>query len=859
MSIGPDGTGVVKGYHIGPGADLAGADLTEADLTDADLTGADLSDADLRGAVLENVTLKNVNLSGADLRRFRVIRSSLSDVDFGASDLREAYFDAVSFINNISFNDSNLLAAYFNKVSFINNISFNGANLRGVTILISGSNMLGVSLKNAVLNNASILVWPIGYPGAASGAPEEFISGRQINEAKSIKALAIAGLGADRHILKGINFSYKNVAGLQLSRLEVQGADFYGADLRGAEFRSCNIIDSDFSCCQLSAAVFSGNSDRVKYPQTLVGCSFNDAFLQFSKFSDILIGLEAYGRAESIRTNSNDFRNARLEGAIFSRCSILVEQFDGAEADYADLDECELFDRNLARVPEQYFIRERDNINGLKISPGAHLERADLSGQDLRGVDLTSAHLEGANLSHADLSFSSLKDADLEGAHLDHAFLRAVDIDGATLRGADLRKSRITSAAYEAQKIKEGAKLRPTGRSADDMIEKSWRRRVRGADFSDADLSGAHIGDIYFSGREDKNNLPTNLKNANFYDTDLDIVVFDGTALPKANFKNSRISQSRYIDADLSGAEFDNSYIHRSYLEKVNLAGASFRDAKIDLVSIYSDHYDDADFSGGNISSSNFYPGEYVPHKHADLRKAKFKGATIDEETELGRPNRWPPSLKKYFAPFISAEREKLDAIIINDPRYIGVRNGLWVHQTHDPKTKYRVELCVSPYEEGEGIMEGRAPYGVVFEGAAPYFNTDVWSTINRFGMIEPGEDPDNLPTTKYKEGFLDTNKAKIVRLNVLEGFERAAIIKKFKAAGIPIYLVKDEGEKDKIGELVPKYLRERALKMTDYDEKSGRLANPGIPPRYRQECCVCGQAACTMDGGGHLFCEDCF
>ena len=34
---------------------------------------------------------------------------------------------------------------------------------------------------------------------------------------------------------------------------------------------------------------------------------------------------------------------------------------------------------------------------------------------------------------------------------------------------------------------------------------------------------------------------------------------------------------------------------------------------------------------------------------------------------------------------------------------------------------------------------------------------------------------------------------------------------------------------------------------------------NPGIPPRYRQGCCVCGQAACTMDGGGHLFCEDCF
>lgn len=806
MPIGEDGTGYINGHYIGPGVDLK-----EANLTDVDLTGADLSNADLRGAVLENVTLKNVNLSGADLHRFCVIKSSLSGVDFGDSDLSGAHFD---------------------RVSFINSISFNNANLRGATITISDSNMLGVSLKNAILDSASILVWPIGYPGAASGAPEEFISGRQINEAKSIKALAIGGLGADRHIIRGINFSYKNVAGLVLSRLGVQGANFYGADLRGAEFRSCDIIDSDFSCCHLAAAVFSGDSHLVKYPQTLVGCSFNDAFLQFSKFRDMLIGLEAYGRGESIRTNSNDFQNTRLEGAIFSRCSILVEQFDGAKDDYIDLDECKLFGPNMDDVSGRYFIRERDNIKKLKISPGAHLERADLSGKDLRGVDLTSAHLEGANLSHADLSFSSLKGANLEGAHLDHAFLRSTDIDGANLRGADLRKSRITSAAYEAQKIKEGAKLHPTERSADDMIEKSWRRRVRGADFSDSDLSGAHIGDIYFSGKEDKNNLPTNLKNANFYDTDLDTVVFDGTALSKTNFKNSRISQSRYIDADLSGAEFDNSYIHNSYIKKANLAGASFRDAKIDLVSIYSDHYDDADFSGGNISRSNFYPGEYVPHKYADLRKAKFKGAKIDEETELGPPNRWPPSLKKYLAPFISAERAKLDTIIVNDPRYIGVRNGLWVHQTYAPKTKYRVELCVSPYEEGERIMPGRAPYGVVFEGAAPYFNTDVWSTINRFGMLEPGEDPDSLPITSYKEGFLDTNRAKIVRLNVLEGFERPSIIKKFKAAGIPIYLVKDEQEKDRLGGLVPKYLREKALKMTDYDEKSGRLANPGYGTR---------------------------
>ena len=41
--IGPDGTGVVNGYQIGPDANLTGANLGDANLSDADLNGADLT------------------------------------------------------------------------------------------------------------------------------------------------------------------------------------------------------------------------------------------------------------------------------------------------------------------------------------------------------------------------------------------------------------------------------------------------------------------------------------------------------------------------------------------------------------------------------------------------------------------------------------------------------------------------------------------------------------------------------------------------------------------------------------------------------------------------------------------------
>ncbi|MFL2835268.1 MAG: pentapeptide repeat-containing protein [Coraliomargaritaceae bacterium] len=50
--IGPDGTGTVNGYSIGPGAPLSGAPLSGALLDSANLSGANLNGADLSGADL---------------------------------------------------------------------------------------------------------------------------------------------------------------------------------------------------------------------------------------------------------------------------------------------------------------------------------------------------------------------------------------------------------------------------------------------------------------------------------------------------------------------------------------------------------------------------------------------------------------------------------------------------------------------------------------------------------------------------------------------------------------------------------------------------------------------------------------
>ncbi len=63
----------------------------------------------------------------------------------------------------------------------------------------------------------------------------------------------------------------------------------------------------------------------------------------------------------------------------------------------------------------------------------ANLLRANLRGANLQGADLRRANLRGANLLAANLSGSDLRNADLTGADL-----RDADLSGASLKGANL-------------------------------------------------------------------------------------------------------------------------------------------------------------------------------------------------------------------------------------------------------------------------------------------------------------------------------------------------------------------------------------------------------------------------------------
>jgi len=116
------------------------------------------------------------------------------------------------------------------------------------------------------------------------------------------------------------------------------------------------------------------------------------------------------------------------------------------------------------------------------------IDTLDLSGANLRNVDLSSANLFGANLTGADLSFAYLSDAKLYGANLTGADLSRSSLNRANLRSVDLYGANLS-----------GAKL-------------------YGANLSDANLTGA------------------NLRNAELFDTDL-----TGANLTSANLDGAFI------------------------------------------------------------------------------------------------------------------------------------------------------------------------------------------------------------------------------------------------------------------------------------------------------------------------------
>ncbi|WP_416212598.1 pentapeptide repeat-containing protein [Nostoc sp. ChiQUE01b] len=228
------------------------------------------------------------------------------------------------------------------------------------------------------------------------------------------------GISLDEAYLIDINFSRANLYSIDLRHSDLSNANLRGANLRQADLGVAYLINVDLRDANLTGA-------RLEYCN-LTGADLRDANLMGANLS----------QANLTDTNlmGTNLRGINREEILF--CHTIMP--DGS------------IENDLIRViSTQEFLRRY--ATGERRFPGIVLHRADLRGQDLRGIILTHdevvkqlkypAHLTNANLSGANLEGCTLSGVNFRGAKLSdtnlyRAILRSADLSYADLRGANL-------------------------------------------------------------------------------------------------------------------------------------------------------------------------------------------------------------------------------------------------------------------------------------------------------------------------------------------------------------------------------------------------------------------------------------
>jgi len=191
-------------------------------------------------------------------------------------------------------------------------------------------------------------------------------------------------------------------------------------------------------------------------------------------------------------------------------------------------------------------------------------EKADLTGADLRGVNLRETSLRDANLTWADLA-----DANLRGADLRNTDLRSANLTNANLRVADLTNANLSNANLTDANLRDanltGANLRGINLTDADL---TWAD-FRGANLRGANLARTNLYDVCFAG--------ANLRGAYFYGADLSEADLRGADLRNTDFSQSKgvLSPSEWLASNFEST--DKGYIVYKTFGEYNPSPSSWK------------------------------------------------------------------------------------------------------------------------------------------------------------------------------------------------------------------------------------------------------------------------------------------
>lgn len=287
------------------------------------------------------------------------------------------------------------------------------------------------------------------------------------------------------------------------------------------------------------------------------------------------------------------------------------------------------------------------------------LRGARLSGESLRGVDLSHAQATGAILDGADLRetrlqgvpfersnlrASKLEEAVIDEARLDYADLREASLQGASLRKAVLRGARLKKANFQDARL-EGTDLRHVDLSTASLtgahLDRTTRFDPQG--LRDSDVSGAIFHAMVFDRLDIRSADFTgaNLEGAVFRDVRAgEQTEFNDALLRRAKFicsPTARLSPEASIEQGierrrLKGSVFDNAWLQEAEFGPCLLKKASFEAAQMQRVTFHGTSLEKVSFEDAALDGAQFLDG-------TDVSEAKFKNARLAGANFTGAVN----------------------------------------------------------------------------------------------------------------------------------------------------------------------------------------------------------------------------
>jgi uncharacterized protein YjbI with pentapeptide repeats len=206
----------------------------------------------------------------------------------------------------------------------------------------------------------------------------------------------------------------------------------------------------------------------------------------------------------------------------------------------------------------------------------------DLSGAELRGLDISEAQLGRADLGDRQVLEANLRDVDLSQARLVGTYLRRADLGGANLQGANLRGADLIGANLSRANL-EGATLD--------------RAHLTGAHFHDANLNRASLRDAFLS--------DAGLARATLIDADL---------------TEAGLVRAELVDADLTGANLTKATLFKAHLSRTNLTRARLHQVRLDEANFTETVLDMAELVDASVYGVSAWNIRGVPAVQRALR-----------------------------------------------------------------------------------------------------------------------------------------------------------------------------------------------------------------------------------------------